>query len=58
MASVRHTEVYLNDGSGCEKCNFTGRFGGWLGDKWCGYPQISCSHCKPSEYKKPKEVAQ
>lgn len=47
--SHRNEGKYLNDGSGCEKCNFTGRFGGWLNGKWCGYGQISCSHCKPTE---------
>lgn len=36
---------YLIDGSGCVKCNFTGRFGGWIAGRWHGYPQIRCEHC-------------
>ena len=45
----RKTKVYLSDGSGCEKCNFSGRFGGWLNGKWSSYPQISCVHCEPNK---------
>lgn len=43
----RNNGKYLNDGSGCEECNFTGRFGGWINNKWRSYPQIDCSACKP-----------
>lgn len=44
----RNTRPYLTDGSGCEKCNFTGRFGGWIAGHWHCYPQITCAHCVPS----------
>lgn len=53
----RHTKPYLNDGSGCEKCNYTGRFGGWINGKWCGYGQITCVHCSPSKAKATEERA-
>lgn len=45
--SERNTKKYLNDGSGCEKCNFTGRMGFWLNGKWSGYPQMTCLECRP-----------
>ncbi len=45
MSTTKHTKPYLNDGSGCEKCNFTGRFGGWINGHWHGYPQINCQSC-------------
>ena len=57
-----NTAPYLNDGSGCEKCNYTGRFGGWLNGKYRAYPQIACSHCAPRkqsdmEIREPEEAA-
>ncbi len=48
MSTTRHMKPYLNDGSGCEKCNFSGRFGGWINGHWNGYPQIRCPHCGPA----------
>jgi hypothetical protein len=47
-----NTKPYLYDGSGCESCNFTGRFGGWIGQRYRAYPQIKCSHCAPSKAKR------
>lgn len=39
---------YLYDGSGCEKCNFTGNFGGWINGHWHSYPMIKCDACEPT----------
>lgn len=44
----RNTSVYLNDGRGCEQCNFTGNMGGWIAGRWHHYPQFQCDHCGPS----------
>lgn len=44
----QNTAVYLNDGSGCERCNFTGRFGNWIAGRWHGYPLIKCTYCGPA----------
>lgn len=52
--TVKNTAPYLNDGSGCDRCNYTGRFGGWLNGKYSVYPQIACSHCAPRDERKEK----
>jgi hypothetical protein len=47
----KNTSVYLSDGSGCEKCNYTGNFGCWIAGRWHGYPQIRCTNCPTTKTK-------